>query len=244
MNDRNENTKNHLADNNINEHNIDFATVLASSVHDMKNSITMLMDTVDVFFQNSPPQNEEQEQQFSTLQYYSSRVKNDLIHLLGLYRLQQKNMPVHIEEYVIEDLFDEQIAYSDVMLQTKHINVDVKCDEDATWYMDYDLMSGVINNIIINALKYAQTNLSLSFYQQDGYGCIEIADDGKGYPPAMLNDPQHYKQSVNFNSGSTSLGLYFAAQVANLHRRQDHRGFITLANGGPLGGGVFTIHIP
>ncbi len=223
---------------------VDFSMILASSVHDMKNSLAMLLDTIEVFFETSPPQNAEQEQQFTTLQYQATRVKNDLINLLGIYRLEDENLPAQIDQYIMADFLDEQIAYADVLLRARRIDVKLICDENALWYLDHDLISGVVNNVLLNAIRYAHNNLQITFYQKDGFGCVEIADDGKGYPKSMIENPDNYTKSINFRNGSTSLGLYFAAQVAKLHKRHKHEGYITIKNGGPLKGGVFTLHLP
>ena len=48
----------------------------------------------------------------------------------------------------------------------------------------------------------------------------------------------------NVTQGRTGLGLYFAHLIARAHTKGEKQGFITLSNGGILGGGVFEVKIP
>jgi len=60
----------------------------------------------------------------------------------------------------------------------------------------------------------------------------------------MIEQQGDYVLGLNQSSGSTGLGLYFAARIAELHERDGRRGRIELGNGGPLGGGEFRIYLP
>jgi len=58
------------------------------------------------------------------------------------------------------------------------------------------------------------------------------------------NQQTDFKKEVDFKTGSTGLGLYFSLMVAGMHVNQDKSGFISIINGGAMGGGVFSIHLP
>ena len=73
---------------------------------------------------------------------------------------------------------------------------------------------------------------------------IGVEDDGKGYPDSMQHTGTLNFKSLDFKSGSTSLGLFFASSVARLHSEGKRSGSIKLHNGGSLGGGVFEIWLP
>ena len=80
---------------------------------------------------------------------------------------------------------------------------------------------------------------------EDGHLHISIADDGAGYPPMMLECPEKLlDESVDFEEGSTHLGLYFAQCVAMLHKQGEQQGSIRLSNDSPLGGGLFELILP
>jgi len=225
------------------EQSLDFSLVLASSVHDMKNSLTMLLSSLEEVIESTPVQNDVQSAQFATLQYEASRINSELIQLLSIYNMQQQRLSLHIDEVYVIDTLEEQLARNDMLFKTRNIRVEIHCDDDLAWFYDNDLIGNVIHNILINAARYTQEKIRLSASIKDQQLMIDIADDGQGFPDAMLSAAS--LESVAKNGGdSTQLGLFFAAKVAGLHQQNERSGHIHLTNGPPLGGGVFTIYLP
>lgn len=227
-----------------NETPFDFAFVLASSVHDMKNSVGMLLSTVASIMEKAPAQDIEQAKAYAALEYEAARINGELIQLLSLYRMQHEQLLVQIDEHHLVDVLEEQLARNDMLFQTRGITLTLNCDEDLSWYFDGELIGGVINNILVNCARYCRTRLEISVQRQDKMLCISIADDGVGYPQTMLTAPLEVNAGVSFSTGSTNLGLLFAHRVAHLHQSKGVYGFIRLINNGPLGGGVFNLFLP
>jgi signal transduction histidine kinase len=223
---------------------LDFSFVLASSVHDMKNSLGMLLNSLEVMAQEAPPQNEAQKKYFSTLSYEASRINSELVQLLGLYRMQHEQFIVQVDEHVVSDVIEDQLARNDMLFQTRNVHVDVACDPDLRWYFDCDLIGGIINNILVNCVRYSRARMEIRARIVGGMLCLAIADDGRGYPQAMLDAPQVENAGVSFSTGSTNLGLLFAHRVTALHQEHGRQGYIHLANDGPLGGGVLSLYLP
>ncbi|QSP94273.1 ATP-binding protein [Marinobacter salinisoli] len=116
--------------------------------------------------------------------------------------------------------------------------------EDITGFFDRELMTGVLNNIINNAIRYTDRQIRIIARTSDGFLVIAVEDDGKGYPEVMLTEGEASFGAVNFERGSTRLGLYFASAIARLHQQDERQGGIRLSNGGSLGRGVFEIWLP
>jgi len=226
------------------ESQVDFALVLAASVHDMKNSLGMLLNTLAGMMESSPPLSPEQAKTYAVLEYEAARINSELIQLLSLYRMQEKRLMVQIDEHYLIDILEEQLARNDMLFRTRGIQVSLDCDQDLRWYLDGELVGGVINTVLVNCSRYCRQALAISVSLDEQGLCIRVADDGQGYPAAMLNLPLQDKAGVSFASGSTNLGLFFASRVARLHTAKGVQGRIALDNGGPLGGGVFSLHLP
>lgn len=222
---------------------IDFSFVLASSVHDMKNSLGMLLNTLAIMVEKSPPKDEEQARFFSTLEYEAARINGELVQLLSLYRMDEKTLVVMIDEHHVIDILEEQIARNDTLLKSRSIQVSLECDADLVWYLDNELIGGVLNNLIVNCARYSKEKLLLTATEENGYLCISVADDGRGYPDNMLLGPLP-QAAVSFNSGNTRLGLLFARKVLELHKSKKGQGYMTIANNGPLGGGILKLYLP
>ncbi len=221
----------------------DFSMVMASSVHDMKNSLSMLLHSLELI-SDELPEEMKKSGKVATLQYEAERVNNDLIQLLGVYRLENDKLSVHIDEHYIRDFLEEQAARYEVLLSSRSIALSIECEDDLIGYFDRDMTAGIINNTLTNAARYTRDKITLKAYH-DGHNTVfEITDNGTGYPAAMCNAPGKIFKGIDFETGSTSLGLYFAYQVARLHKQGDQVGSIELENGGDLGGGVFRISLP
>ncbi|MCL7945234.1 HAMP domain-containing sensor histidine kinase [Marinobacter sp. ATCH36] len=221
---------------------IDFSMVLASAVHDMKNSLGMLLNSLDELRQEQG-QLIGESSRFNTLQYEAERMHNDLVQLLGIYRLGENNLSAHIEEHFVPDFLSEHMARHTPLLEGLGIGLEIEAD-DENGFFDEDLLTGVLNNTINNAIRYTSTRIKLTASEQQGFLVIGVEDDGDGYPESMQHSGTPGFKSLDFKSGSTSLGLFFASSVAQLHGDGDRTGSIRLHNGGSLGGGVFEIWLP
>lgn len=231
---------------------VPFSMMLASSVHDIKNSLGMLLNTLDSVIEATPNASDLQRSQFGTLRGEAARINNSMIYLLGLYRLQEKQLPLQIQEIFVDDFLEEQIAANELLFSIRQLRITCECDEDLRAYFDPTLIAGILNNVLVNASRYANKTIRVIARPNANNGVvIEVRDDGPGFPEKMLsanaNAPQDQfandDRGIDFHSGSTSLGLYFAAQVANLHCRGDERGTIELTNQQP-NGSCFRLVLP
>jgi signal transduction histidine kinase len=222
----------------------DFSFIIASSVHDMKNSLGMLINSVETLCESLPEELKDA-LNTSTIQYEAQRVNNDLIQLLGLYRLHNEMLSLAIDECHVADLFEEQMAHYQETLANRGVSLACECAPDLAGYFDREIVLGVLNNALNNATRYTRSRIELVAGSCDGGVLIEVHDDGVGYPEKLLNtEPGKALKGINFHTGSTNLGLYFASRVAELHRQGERTGHVVLSNGGRLGGGVFTLFLP
>lgn len=222
---------------------LDFSFVLASSVHDMKNSLGMLLGSLEEVINESESESDEQKERFSILQYEATRINTELVQLLSLYRFQHQSQTLKIEENFIFDTIEDQTARNDMLFKTQNIEFSVDCDPDLVWYYDDDLIGSVIHNVLVNGTRYATHKMLLSVKIEGDFLAIEISDDGQGFPARMI-DAASLESDAHQDGNSTQLGLFFAAKIAELHQQKALKGSIQLFNGGALGGGVFKILIP
>jgi len=214
---------------------------LASCIHDMKNAISLILNTID---QLNADSQKDTKKHLANLNYEASRLNNDLIHLLGVYRLDSDHLHVVIDEHNIWDVVNEQYLKNQSLLEKYNIELEIIGDEEEIWFFDPDLIASIINNIIVNTVRYTKTKILISIYIENDFLNIEICDDGNGYPENMISNPGETENNFDFRNGSTKLGLYFATQIAKRHKNNGKEGMILLSNGGKLGGGVFTLKLP
>ncbi len=226
------------------ESQLDFSMVIASTVHDMKNSLGMFLQAFSTWVESLPPEQAWNHER-GVIEYESGRLNGMLMQLLGLYKMNVNQLPLHPEWQDLEDFLEAQRARYQELLQSRSIDSEIQLAEDVfEAFFDRDLMGTVIANIIINTVRYARSKVILRAYTEDDFTVLSVEDDGAGYPAAMLEGQAGYVLGIKQSTGSTGLGLYFAGRIAALHQRNGVHGFIRVQNGGSLGGGVFSIHIP
>ncbi|WP_328185637.1 sensor histidine kinase [Marinobacter sp. OP 3.4] len=221
----------------------DFSMVIASAVHDMKNSLGMLLSTLEDL-RGEQQEVEGENPRLNILQYEAERVHSDLVQLLGIYRLGEHKLSAHSDEQHVADFLHEQIARHETLLAGYGIGHEILAEEDTVGFFDDELVAGIITSTLNNAIRYTHSRLRLAAREEDGWLVISVEDDGNGYPEHMRDATDALQRAPDFSTGSTSLGLYFASAIAHLHQNGDRRGQIRLRNGGELGGGIFEIWLP
>ncbi|MBF0458940.1 MAG: HAMP domain-containing histidine kinase [Nitrospirae bacterium] len=226
------------------ETKMDFSTVLASSVHDMKNSLSVLINHLDEVVETLEDTNPSSSKLVSQLQYEAKRVNNNLIQLLSLYRLDNSLYSLNIAHTPVYDLIEEVVSQNMSLMEYKGIGIEIDCHDDLSWFFDKELVGGVLSSTLNNSFRYTKDLLRVSAYEKDSHLCICVEDNGDGYPEAMLGGGSENTRQISFTKGSTGLGLYFADMVAKFHKNKEREGYISIVNGGILGGGIFCICLP
>lgn len=224
------------------EHSL-FETILSSTIHDMKNSLSQLLAQLDEVSYHLKLEDKDQ-LAFSNLRYEASKINLSLMQLLSLYKLEKKQVNIQIGEVEVIDFIEDCVAAHSLMASNKKIRIDVDCDESLIWFFDSNFVGIVINNILGNSIRYAKNRVLVTAKMIDNQHIIQIDDDGEGYPESMLKQPGQYIKHVDFKTGSTSLGLFFSEVIADSHIRAGQKGLIRLDNKQLLDGGCFQLILP
>lgn len=220
-----------------------FPAFLASIAHDMKNSLGMLINTTEEILGNCSDRDCPSNPLLSKLQYEAKRVNNNLIQLLALYKMDRDQYTLNIAYHSVAEFLEDAALQNKPLLEFKGISIKTDCSDVLTWFFDSDLIAGVINNVLNNAYRYAHDSIGITAGEENGFLAIHIRDNGEGYPDHMLTEGAGVSGNINFSTGSTGLGLYFASIVANMHRNKNRTGFIRTSNCAN-GGGCFSIYLP
>ena len=223
---------------------LDFSMVIASTVHDMKNSLATLTQAHSEWLAKLSVQQRDTPEH-GVIEYEFANLNGMLVQLLGLYKLGVNQLPLRPDYHELDDFIEAQLAHHQEVLASRGIaaRVDIT-DASPLGFFDRELVGSVVGNIIVNAIGFAREQLAISLGEQDGQLKITINDDGPGYPAYLIERQTDYVQGINQGTGSTGLGLYFAAHIARLHVRNCIQGRIEIANGGVLGGAMFSIYLP
>jgi K+-sensing histidine kinase KdpD len=223
---------------------IDFSVVLGSAVHDMKNSLCLLMQSIENLGHSLTQTDPLSREHLASAHYEAARLNTGLVQLLSLYRAGLDNLPLNIDEHYIEDVIEDLQGTNESYLIHRNMTLEVNQSADLIWYLDSDLISILLNDVLINAMRYSQKRILLSVYTKNKQLVFKVEDDGPGYPESMLEANIINMQNFDIAQGRTGLGLFFARLIAQAHTKGETKGTICLKNGGSLGGSVFTLTLP
>jgi signal transduction histidine kinase len=222
---------------------------LASTAHDMKNSISVLAGTLEKLLAGQAPPHDGNYPQMAHMLYQTKRLNDNLIQLLALYKqVGTPEYPFDVQPIELETLVNQVMWSVAVLARSKEIELVTDYDPAQIWHLDEDLIIGVIGHAIHNAIHYTGDKVLLKIGVIDGELEIRVEDNGEGYPGALIEAGaaamSGLRQGVNFLTNSTGLGLFFSSEVAKMHKHRERRGSLRLENGGSLGGGCFVLRLP
>lgn len=224
---------------------LDMTAVLASTVHDVKNSLGLIGAQIEELTAALRTTDPESADKLHRILLESNRINSGLSHMLGVYRIDNQLLHPSLEETLVLDVLEDAATRYASTLESQHIQVDIDCeDEELTWVMDASLVDHVLTNILTNAIRYTRDWIGLSAHHEDDQLCIAIDDNGQGYPEALLNclEPD---ASLRVKTSSTGLGIYFADGIARLHHNSETgRTGRTELHNKPEGGARFALWLP
>lgn len=219
----------------------DISAFLASAIHDMKNSISVLIHFLE---DNLSTLDAPAQKQAAPMLYEVKRVNINLIQMLSIYKVGNNFYPFDLTENSIDEFVTEIAAQNQALMDYMGIDLALDYDPDQVWYFDRELVAGVVSHALNNAAHYTNGKLKLSLKEAGGELVIRVEDNGGGYPASVIEAGDAVSKGVSFASGSTGLGLYFSAMVAKLHKNRGKTGSMNLENGGEYGGGCFVLRLP
>jgi len=226
---------------------LNFTAIIASSVHDMKNSIQMLLGTLDEVIDELPV-DAQPYAKILRAEAEGRRINDQLIQLLTLYKSGNTQQSLRTDEHRVDEFLEELQIENHEVLSLRGIELTTKCDEELLWFFDRELLKGVINNLITNAQQYTKDQIQLGAVIHDKELLLTVDDNGPGYPAAMLKRygaPHEISPGENTTeSGGTGLGLFFSATIAHLHKNRKQSGYLQTSNEGIDGGARCTIALP
>jgi two-component system sensor histidine kinase SenX3 len=131
----------------------DTAMFLASSVHDMKNSISILIGGLEQVFPESFPAYQD----VAHMVYDSKRINSNLIQFLTLYKVGQHIYPFDPLPQSISEFATIIYSQQETLLKSKGITLEMDYDEALYWQFDEALVGSVISHALNNAMALSNS---------------------------------------------------------------------------------------
>jgi two-component system, OmpR family, sensor histidine kinase RstB len=148
-----------------------------------------------------------------------NELENLIDEVLTFSKLKQKAPILNIKSFKLNDFITELTNSANVINST----IDIKMSINTEQYINADrrYLFRALENLLVNALKYASTHIEIGFQQIDDQQQVWVADDGEGIPEeerANIFEPfKRIDASRNRRTGGYGLGLAIVKQIAKWH---------------------------
>ena len=210
----------------------------ASVAHDLRNPIAIMTGYVEYLQENSQGgtlTEEKLEKALSNLGITAERMGRYTDTMRDLGAIEE--IEVHRREVELPDFLQHMADSLSILFQNTEVRFfcDFHVPKGRTVF-DGELLYRVLENLISNALRFAEHQIELDFYLEHGTLSATVTDDGPGFSEKILR-----KKNALFYSEDTSgkhLGLGLAVSRVLC---QKHGGTIELSNQSPHGACVKAI---
>lgn len=124
-----------------------------------------------------------------------------------------------VREICLSDVIHQSIADNKYLLLRNNVRVEVT-NADCTVFSDDKWIRFILNQFVVNAVKYRTTQPELNFNvrQQGDQIMLDVADNGIGIPPCDL--PRIFEKGFTGQNGrtmqnSTGIGLYLCKRLCD-----------------------------
>ena len=202
------------------------------SIYEMAKELERYMRSQQTFFQNA---SHELKTPLMTIQGYAEGIRDRVFHV----EEEEKNLEIMIDEVkrlkkiinemiLLAKLDSEQTVYEpklvnvdELINQTssrliplakeKNITLDIRVEKKLSLFVDEEKVLRALLNIGMNGIRYAESLVQISAFQNGSNINICIEDDGPGVSKDIM--PQIFHRFVKGKSGETGLGLAIARAI-------------------------------
>ena len=203
----------------------------AAFAHDLRNPVTVLKGTVKQLRRSSGLGGEEA-QALERLETYTLRIEQYVEAMSSIQRLEQ--MPV-CKKPVDLSLLQSELEETGKLLAPSHrvrvlveddFALDISAQDGRTVQLDHGLFLTAAENLIGNAARFAEEELTISLVRKGNVLILVVEDDGPGYPAALLQNGPRPFAKMSGDAVHFGMGLYSGMLLC-----MKHGGTLTLQNG-------------
>jgi signal transduction histidine kinase len=223
----------------LNKLNHELDNFVYSAAHDLRAPLTSLLGIVHLMKRDN--QQPELNPYLEMMQKSIGR-QEDFIHQIVNYA-KNKKLEIIPERLDLKKILLDVFQNHEFVPGAAEIEKFIHLREEESFYSDRNRISIIFNNLVSNAIRYADLNKSMRYIQcriltSKESATIEFIDNGVGIEPDHLDKIFNMFYRANINSKGSGLGLFIFREAI-----QKLGGFVTVES--EIGGGTkFFIQIP
>ena len=163
---------------------------------------------------------EEAKESFSAIERQSKRMTSMINQILELARLDSR-LEIPKQKFQLSDKIKHTLEDYKILFDNKNIKLSTTIEENISIYANEALIMRMIDNLLSNALKYAETEVMVCLVKRNRI-IFEVADDGIGISDEeKINIWNRFykvdKSRTTTEDNSSGLGLSITKKIVELH---------------------------
>ncbi|MFH1347094.1 MAG: HAMP domain-containing sensor histidine kinase [Candidatus Margulisiibacteriota bacterium] len=192
-------------------------------VHDLKNPLTGIVSTVELFSSGTlGPLTDDQKKFLEIARISYKKLSNMIMDLLDIRKIEENKLELNKETFPAKDIL-ETISWIKSLASKEKKEIVLNIQKNIKIKVDKNLISRVIENLLTNAVKHTppEGKISLNIKKNKNDILFEVIDTGEGIPPEYLDrvfdrffkvESQTMKTKID-----TGLGLTFCKMAVEAH---------------------------
>lgn len=163
---------------------------------------------------------EDAKESFDVIERQSKRMTTMINQILELARLDSR-LEIPKQKLQLSDKIKHTLEDYKILFDNKNINLSITIEENISIYANEALIMRMIDNLLSNALKYANTEVTVCLAKRNRI-IFEVADDGIGISDEeKINIWNRFykvdKSRTTTEDNSSGLGLSITKKIIELH---------------------------
>lgn len=209
---------------------------VAQSIEDMSRGIDVAEQNQKRFFQNA---SHELRTPLMSIQGYAEGLEKGILkdrqkahaillkeskkmsklvdEILFLSKMESQSLPVEQEEFDFKELVYDVCWQMKDLADTQGIELELQMPEEALYMVAiYEYMERAVQNLLTNALRYAERYIVLTCVKAEDQIILRIFNDGEKIPEDQISHV--FDRFYKGKGGQSGIGLAIVQEIVNLHK--------------------------
>lgn len=189
--------------------------------HDLRTPLTVLRGSTDFLVNYLPQGKISADKVMSTVSAMSAhilRLENYVQLMSEIQRLEDSS--IYTTNVNIDHFIKQLNSIAEVLVEGRHLKMTFENHIAQTeLHFDADTVIRIFENMLSNAIRYADKTISIGLESMNGMLCITVSDDGEGFSEEDLEQatkPFYKRKAIN-GSGGFGLGLHICKILSEKH---------------------------